>query len=72
MAGLPDAELPDQSWMQPEPKKLPVVEYNEYNPPPVVRDEVAYAEAKRQLRKGLIWIVISLVMLGLSLYMFIH
>ena len=70
MPGIPEAESSDQSWMKPEPpKKWPVAGYSDFNPPPVIRDEVAYAEAKRQLRKALIWIVISLAMIGLSVYM---
>jgi hypothetical protein len=75
MPGLPDAESPDQSWMQPEPPtKLPVAGYSEFNPPPVqkITDPVAYAEAKRQMRKSLIWIVAGVMMLALSLYLFIH
>jgi hypothetical protein len=75
MPGLPDAELPDQSWMQPEPpKKLPVAGYSEFNPPPAVKitDPIAYAEAKRQMRMSLVWIVAGVVMLALAVYLFMH
>ena len=72
---MQNAELDDQSWMQAEPKqKLPVAGYSDFNPAPVVRvrDEAAYEAAQRQIRKSLVWIVISLAMIGLSLYMFTH
>lgn len=71
--GIPEAESDDQSWMDPAPsKKRAAPEYNEYNPPPVVKDPVAYAEAVRQIRKSFVWIGLGIAMLALSLYLFLN
>lgn len=70
--GIPEAESDDQSWMNPEvPKKLPVAEYNEFNPPPVVKSE-QQDEYERQIRKSLRSILIGVVLLALALYLFLN
>lgn len=73
MPGIPDAELPDQSWMQPDaPKQLPVAPYSEFNPPPLQTSsperDAALWKFRRSMIWALVWFIIGIALLSYAFF----